>query len=210
MLKGALCAAALIAGLSLTPAAASAATIIGGGTAIDLTATNSFQSLGYTLATYGTSSAVTNAAGDIVATFLVTGGSRNDSTSALLVQHAGSGLNFTSGVNTLSIGNFEIDTAAGVVRGAATANGSALGVMPLFTLGANMSLLLTNEAATAFTTTLGAPNLAGTNIGTADSNIVFASGVPEPANWALLIGGVGLVGATLRRRSARADRAAIA
>lgn len=211
MIKGALSAAALVAGLSLTPVAASAAPIIGGATAIDLTATSTFQSLGYGVATYGTASSFLSG-GNIVATFLVTGGSRDDATNALLVQHAGSGLNFTSGSDTLSIGNFEIDTAAGLVRGSASANGFTLGDnISLFTLGANSMLMLTNEAAAAFTTTLGAPSLAGATIGTANPTIVFGpSGVPEPASWGLMIAGFGFVGASLRRRANRTARLAAA
>ncbi|WP_294331746.1 PEPxxWA-CTERM sorting domain-containing protein [uncultured Sphingomonas sp.] len=200
MIKGALSAAALVVGLSFTPVAASAAPILGGATAVDLTATSTFESLGYSLATYGTASAF-KLGNDIVATFLVTGGTRNDSTGALLVNHNGSGLNFTSGSNTLSIGNFVVDTANGVVRGSAAANGFTLGTLSLFNLGANSTLTLTNEAAAAFTTTLGAPNLAGADIGTAQVNVVFGpSGVPEPATWGLMIAGVGFVGASLRRR----------
>ncbi|WP_084581374.1 PEPxxWA-CTERM sorting domain-containing protein [Sphingomonas azotifigens] len=211
MIKGALSAAALVAGLSLSPVAASAAPILGGATAIDLTATSTFQSLGYGITTYGTASAFT-VGNDIVATFLVTGGTRDDATKALVVEHAGSGLNFTSGANTLSIGNFVIDSAAGVVRGSASANGFTLGSnLSLFTLGANSALALTGEAAAAFTTTLGTPALAGVTIGTANPTIVFGpSGVPEPASWGLMIAGVGFVGASLRRRHARSVRLAAA
>jgi hypothetical protein len=211
MIKGALSAAALVAGLSLTPVAASAAPIIGGATAIDITATSTFQSLGYGVATYGTASSFT-VGSDIVATFLVTGGTRNDSTGSLLVEHAGSGLNFTSGGNTLRIGDFVIDTAAGLVRGSASANGFTLGSnLSLFNLGTGSVLTLTNEAAAAFTTTLGAPSLAGATIGTASPTLVFGpSGVPEPASWGLMIAGVGFVGASLRRRASRTTRLAAA
>ncbi|WP_010546224.1 PEPxxWA-CTERM sorting domain-containing protein [Sphingomonas elodea] len=201
MIKGALGAVALVAGLSLTPVAASAAPILGGATAVDLTATSTFQSLGYTLSTYGTASSFL-LGNDIVATFLATGGTRNDSTGALLVEHNGSGLNFMSGANMLSIGDFVVDTANNVVRGSATANGTGLGTVSLFNLGANSTLTLTNEAAAAFTSTLGAPNLAGATIGTAQVNVVFGpSGVPEPASWGLMIAGFGFAGAALRRRS---------
>lgn len=203
MIKGALGAAALVAGLSLAPVAASAAPILGGATAVDLTATSTFQSLGYSLATYGTASSFM-LGNDIVATFLATGGTRNDSTGALLVEHNGSGLNFTSGTNTLSIGDFVVDTANDVVRGSAAANGTALGTVSLFNLGANSTLTLTTEAANAFTAALGAPSLAGAKIGTAQVNVVFGpSGVPEPASWGLMIAGFGFVGASLRRRARR-------
>ncbi|OAN57600.1 hypothetical protein A7X12_06965 [Sphingomonas sp. TDK1] len=204
-------AAALVAGLSLSPVAASAAPIIGGATAVDLTATKTFQMLGFGVTTYGTASSFM-VGNDIVAAFLVTGGTRNDSTGALVVEHNGSGLNFTSGGNTLSIGNFVIDTAAGIVRGSASANGAALGSnLSLFTLGANSALTLTNEAAAAFTTTLGGPSLAGATIGTATPTVVFGpSGVPEPASWGLMIAGVGFVGASLRRRAGRTARLAAA
>lgn len=210
MIKGALSAAALVAGLSLTPVAASAAPILGGATAVDLTATSTFQSLGYALTTYGTASAFT-VGNDIVATFLATGGTRDDKTGALYVEHNGSGLNFTSNGNTLSIGNFVVDTANGVVRGTAASNGTALGNVALFNLDANSMLTLTNEAANAFATTLGTPGLAGTTIGRAQVAVVFGpSGVPEPASWGLMIAGVGFVGASLRRRARRTTGVAVA
>ncbi|MHA6720259.1 PEPxxWA-CTERM sorting domain-containing protein [Sphingomonas sp. RS6] len=209
MKKGALCAAALFAGLSLSPVAASASTIIGGGTSVELTATSTFQSLGLGVATYGTASATMNGS-NIVANFLITGGSKNDSTGALLVQHNGSGLNFSSGTDMLSIGNFEIDTDAGTVMGIASANGTDLGIVPLFTLGANSTLLLTWEAAGAFTSVFGAPDLTGANIGTATITAVTAGAVPEPASWGLMIGGFAFAGAALRRRSAQATRLAAA
>ncbi len=211
MIKVALSAAALVAGLSLTPVAASAAPIIGGATAIDITATSTFKSLGYKVATYGTASAFT-IGNDLVAAFLITGGTRDNSTGAMIINHAGSGLKFSLGGNTLSIGNFEIDTAAGLVRGSASANGFTLGSnLSLFNIGAGSVLTLTNEAGAAFNTTLGTPGLTGATIGTANPVAVFGpSGVPEPASWGLMIAGVGFAGASLRRRTRNAARLAAA
>jgi hypothetical protein len=194
-------AAALAAATLATPAAA--ATIIGGATEVTVTAAPALTGLGLSFAPFGTASVTTNSAGLPVASFLITGGTRDDLTGALLVRHDGSGLTFSSAGRTLSVGNFVIDTAAATVTATATANGSPLGTVPLFTIGSGLSLLLTPQAAGAFTTVFNAPNLAGTQFGTADVNAVFAptaAAVPEPAAWALMILGFGLVGRTLRGR----------
>lgn len=191
--------------LALAPLApASAATIIGGGTEVTLTAASTLTGLGLTFAPYGTASVVPGP-GDPVVSFLITGGSRDDVSGALLVRHNGSGLNFTAGSNTLRIGDFVVDTATNLLSGAVVANGSALGVVPLFNIGTGLTLTLTSQAAGAFTTVFGAPDLTGATIGTADVNAVFAPvAVPEPAAWAMLIGGFALAGTTMRRRKMRA------
>jgi len=178
----------------------STATIIGGGTQVTLTAAGTLTGLGLTFTPYGTASVVP-APGDPIVNFLITGGSR-DGDGNLLVRHNGSGLDFSADGATLRIGDFLIDTAAGLVSGSAFANGAALGTVPLFTLGSDLSLLLTSEAAGAFTTVFGAPDLAGAQIGTALVVPVFAP-VPEPAAWALMIGGFLIVGATARKQRAR-------
>ncbi|WP_156361928.1 PEPxxWA-CTERM sorting domain-containing protein [Sphingomonas sp. Leaf343] len=43
--------------------------------------------------------------------------------------------------------------------------------------------------------------------GYVSGNITFASAVPEPASWALMIGGFGVIGGTLRRRTAQGTAA---
>lgn len=43
----------------------------------------------------------------------------------------------------------------------------------------------------------------GTLIGSGKSYATFAAPVPEPASWAMMIAGLGLVGATMRRRAGR-------
>lgn len=57
-----------------------------------------------------------------------------------------------------------------------------------------------SSADTAFRVQLGA--LGGDNIGPVIDNLSI-SAVPEPATWAMMIGGFGLVGGAMRRRAAR-------
>jgi hypothetical protein len=178
--------------------AAATENIIGGGTQVTLTAADVFAGLGLTFTPYGTASVIP-VPGDPIVNFLITGGTRDTDTGDLIVRHDGSGLEFAGGGSTLRIGDFLIDTAAGLVSGSAVANGSALGVVPLFALDDDLKLLLTAEAAGAFTTVFGAPDLAGAEIGTALVVPVFAA-IPEPAAWALLIGGFMLVGVTARKQ----------
>lgn len=189
--------------LALAPMAfapAAAATIIGGGTQVTLTAADTLTGLGLSFTPFGTASLLPSD-DDPIVSFLITGGSRDDTTGELLIEHDGSGLEFTAGGKSLRIGDFLIDTAAGLVSGSAIANGSALGVVPLFELGSGLTLLLTDEAAGAFTTVFGAPNLSGATIGTAVTVPVFAAAIPEPAAWTLMIGGFALAGTAIRRRA---------
>lgn len=191
----------MLAGVALVlapTAPAAAATIIGGATEVTLTSASTLSGLGLSFAPFGTASVIPRA-GPPVVSFLITGGTTDPVTGNAIVRHDGSGLAFTAGSNALRIGDFVIDTAAGLVRGSAVANGTTLGVVPLFNLNSSSQLLLTSQAAGAFTTVFGAPNLTGTVIGTADVNLVAAP-VPEPATWALLIGGFALIGATMRQR----------
>lgn len=185
---------------ALLPTAASAATIIGGATAVRITAAPALTGLGLSFSPFGTAS-LSGPPASPTATFLITGGSVNDGNGAALIEHNGSGLIFTGGGNTLSLGNFLIDTAAGTLKGSAIANGAPLGTVPIFTIGSGLVLNLTAQGAGAFTSVFGAPNLTGTQFGTADINFVTAaSPVPESSTWAMLIAGFSLCGFVLRRR----------
>lgn len=188
-----------VAALAAAPLAvpAHAAGIIGGATKVTVTSAATLTGLGLSFTPFGTASIVPGP-GDPAVNFLITGGTADDVTGALLVRHDGSGLDFTAGSNTLRIGDFLVDTAAGLVSGRVFANGTALGIVPLFNLDPSLQLLLTSDAAGAFTTVFGAPDLTGAVIGTADVNAVLA--VPEPASWALMIGGFVLAGAIVRRK----------
>ncbi len=183
----------------LMSAPAHAATIIGGGTSVKLTAAPTLTGLGLSFATFGSSSATVDAMGIPTATFLITGGSINDVTGTALIEHNGSGLNFTGGGNALSIGDFLINTTTNVLSGKVVIGATTLTGVPLFNIGSGLSLSLTSEAAGAFTTVFGAPDLTGAAIGTAAVNAVSVP-VPEPGTWGMLILGFGVVGIALRSR----------
>jgi len=203
LLRNVLTAAALMLGAALP---ASAATIIGGGTAVTLTSAPALTGLGLSFAPIGTASASTDASGLPVVTFLITGGSTSGGES--IIAHNGSGLRFTAGSDVLDIGDFLIDTDNDVVRGFARANGALLGTVNLFTFDDDDDLVLelAAQAATAFTSVFGAPDLTGTEIGIADPNVVLGgtAPIPEPEVWAMMLSGFLLIGGVARRRSSRA------
>ena len=193
-------AASLLAPVLLT-APAQAATIIGGATGVTLTAAPALTGLGLSFAPFGSSSAVVGAGGIPTATFLITGGSVNDVTGKAMIMHNGSGLNFTAGGNALRIGDFLINTTTNVLTGKVQFGTTTLTDVPLFNIGTGLTLTLTSQAAGAFTTVFGAPNLTGTTIGTASTSFVTAAtAVPEAATWGMMLLGFGVVGASLRLR----------
>ena len=187
----------------LMSAPAQAATIIGGGTSVTITAAPAFTGLGLTFAPFGSASAVTNA-GIPTVTFLITGGTVNDQTGKAIINHNGSGLLFSGAGKALSIGDFVINTTTNLLTGRVITGGVTTNDVPLFNIGAGLTLTLTSQAAGAFTSVFGAPNLTGTLIGTADSNFVTAAApaVPEAATWGMMLLGFGVVGSAhrLRRR----------
>ena len=193
----------LLAGVAFAAASlaspASASVVVGGATDVTLTAGPTLAGLGLTATPTGTATVTTDGSGIPTFTFPITGGSIDDMSGAALIYHDGSGILFSAGSSSLQIGNFLIDTSALLVSGDATANGSALGTVPLFTIGSGTSLFLTAEAAGAFTSIFGAPNLTGANVGFATVNAQTAA-VPEPATWFMMLLGFGMAGIALRRR----------
>ena len=183
---------------ALSAVPASGATITGGTTAVTLTSAPTLTALGLTVAPTGTATVAIDGSGLPVATFPITGGTIAGGNA--IIEHVGSGLLFTAGTSSLEIGNFRINTASSLLTGDAIANGTALGVVPLFTIGAGSTLLLTAQGSGAFRTVFNADVAAGTQIGVAAVNPIAAA-VPEPATWALMILGFGAVGAAMRRRT---------
>lgn len=200
---------ALAAAFIALPTAASAATLVGGETRVQVTA--NLAALGLTPGITGTASLVSGA--PLTVSFPVTGGSLNSSLGGFIL-HEGSGVSLTAGSNTLTLGNFIIDTVSSRVLGDAALNGTVLANdLALFTFDLNtvtvaqltnlnapaLVLSFTAGAAGALTQIFGAPNLTGVEFGRAATAPLAA--IPEPQTWAMMIIGFGLVGAAASRRS---------
>lgn len=195
-----------------------AAVVVGGQTRVEVTA--DLAALGLTPGIIGGASIVSGA--PLTVGFPITGGSLDASLGGFIL-HEGSGVSLTAGGNSLILGNFIIDTVSQRVLGDASLNGTLLAndlALFDFNLGSVtpaqltdldnplLGLFFTAGAANALTTVFGAPDLTGAQFGLAATSPVLAAAVPEPASWALLIVGFGLVGVTARRRAAITARSA--
>jgi hypothetical protein len=189
---------------------AAAAPVIGGITAVSVTA--NLAALGLTIGTVGTATSSTTGVPRVF--FPITGGDLNPANLGGTILHNGSGVTFTAGANVLTTRNFVIDTINQRITGDVLLNGSSLASSAsLFTFNlaglsaaqitntANPALALniSPTAAGVFTQVFNAPNLSGAQFGLAATAPQLAA-VPEPASWAMLIAGFGLVGASLRTR----------
>jgi len=94
---------------------------------------------------------------------------------------------FSAQSNELSISQVLIDGVAYGLTSSAAGQGLAVSGVPI-----RAGVLNTIEVKGVTSPT----NIAATYAGTA----TFAAGVPEPATWTMLIGGLGLTGAMMRRR----------
>ena len=92
-----------------------------------------------------------------------------------IIKHTG-GLSLTAGSTSLALTNYYIDTKTGVLTAAAALNGTELGRIPLFDLGAapadsrcaaSAELTLNTAAAAALSAIFDAPDLTGADFGTA-------------------------------------------
>ncbi|MDO6416508.1 PEPxxWA-CTERM sorting domain-containing protein [Sphingomonas sp. BIUV-7] len=132
---------------------------------------------------------------------------------------------FTASVNQLLLGTRSSNTGPGAISLLASLDGGAFTTIASFAQGTNdlyQSLSFTTLTATnsivfrltaSGTTSANGGTLAsggtfrvenyvsgGTNSPVSINGSVAAAAVPEPATWAMFIGGFGLLGATLRRR----------
>ena len=196
---------AALATAAISAPAGAQAIVTGGTTDVTLTAAPTLIDLGLDIGVTGTATVAVDGMGIPTVTFPITGGSVDASGNAI-IYHEGSGLLFSTDTASLGIGNFVIDTAALLVSGDVTANGSDLGSVGLFTLGADNSLFLTAGAAGAFTSIFGAPDLTGANVGFATVN-AQTQAVPEPGTWMMMLAGFGAAGFALRRSRRRMELA---
>jgi PEP-CTERM motif len=174
-----------------------AATIIGGTTQVTLTAAPDLVALGFVIQPSGTA---TLSGTPPVATFAITGGTVTGGDA--VINHDGSGLTFTKDLNVLSVSNFRIDTAAGLVTSDVVLGDFTSSAFGLFDIGPGLTLRFTSGAGNVFATAFGAPGLGGALVGTATVNPILAeSAIPEPTTWTMLVIGFGLAGFALRRRS---------
>ncbi len=199
--------------LLAAPAFAQSLPIVGGITSVALTSAPTLSAAGLAVGGLGSALISPGSVGIPLAYFPVTGGSIDTVSFAGSIEHAGSGLSLSSTTATVNLTNFVIDTVGGTLSGNVAVGGSSLGVVPLFTLGSSgsavapFSLSLTSAAAGALTSVFGVPDLTGFVIGNANT-IPITSAVPEPATLLSMLAGLGLIGASLRRRqAANADRA---
>jgi hypothetical protein len=136
--------------------------------------------------------------------FLVTGGFLNTATFAGVIEHDGSGLALSDATSTVNLTDFVIDTVALTLTGQVAVGDTALGAVPLFSLGFStnpfspVSLQLTSAAAGALSAVFGLPDLTGLTLGTA--NTLPVTTVPEPATYLAMLGGLAVLGAVVHRR----------
>lgn len=196
------------------PAVGQAAVVVGGQTRVQVTA--DLAGLGLTPGITGTASLISGS--PLTVGFPITGGSL-DSALGGFILHEGSGVSLTAGGNLLTLSNFIIDTVSQRILGDAALNGTSLADdLSLFSFDLSsvtpaqltnldapaLALFFTPGAAGALTQVFGAPDLTGVQFGLAATSPSLAGAVPEPATWALLIVGFGMVGTVARRRARQA------
>ncbi|KQW42467.1 MULTISPECIES: PEP-CTERM sorting domain-containing protein [unclassified Roseateles] len=197
---------ALAAGLAAGTAQAQALPIVDGFTSVRLDAAPTLTGAGVTVGLLGSALFSPGSNGIPLVYFPVTGGAIDTATFAGSIEHAGSGLSLTRAGTTVNLSDFVIDTVGGQLTGQVNIGATTLSNVSLFSIGltgspaAPFSLSLTATAAGALTSALGLPDLTGVQVGSA-STLPITAAVPEPATYAAMLGGLGLLGLVTRRRA---------
>lgn len=187
-----------------------AATVGIAGVETKVTVTAPLGALGLSGAPFGSATADVSGP-DPVFTFPITGGSLDTTAGTALIQHQGSGVTLSALSDpgtSATVGNFLIDTGAGTVSGgiidAGTGSEVASGVTFFDIVAGNdprgVQINISSALADALTDTFGAGDLTGATFGFAAPDV---KPVPLPPAALLLLGGLGVMGATkLRKRKA--------
>lgn len=149
------------------------------------------------------------------AEFPITGGSIGPG--GAIIDHSG-GLALSKGGDTVDLEDFTIDTGMGVLSGTVIADGTSLGVVPLFNLGTgatattDIPLTLTSTAASAlnslFFPGVTPPPLSDMTVVGDASTYPTVAPAPEPSTWGMMaLGFAGLGFAAWRRKAASAAAA---
>lgn len=141
--------------------------IIGGETGVTLSAAATLASLGVDVSPIGAAT-IDPSTPDPTALFPITGGTVGPGDVSVIL-HQGSGLELSSDSARVGLRDFLIDTQNAVVDANVTVNGKAVGNVPVFDIGSDLSLHLTQQSATVLAGTFGSSAFtAGLTVGSAD------------------------------------------
>ena len=172
--------------------------LTGGVTTVEVTA--DIGGLGLSGAPFGTAGVDVSGPNPVFA-FDITGGTLDEASGNALIEHDGSGVTLASATQSVTIGNFLIDTEA--ATGSGDVVGGATGIT-FFDFGtpdaSGIPLLITGDLNGVLGLLFGAPDLTGAEFGIANTAPEVAP-IPLPASLPLLAGAVLLVG-LMRRRAA--------
>lgn len=110
----------------------------------------------------------------------------------------------SSGQDSASLTAATVTPKAGITFSSVMLNGMAL-AYGIF--NGNQVFSIKDLPTTAGSQTL---SITGTGRGTYGGSLSFAAAVPEPASWAMMIGGFGLVGGSMRRTTRNGRKASLA
>lgn len=185
--------------------------IVGGFTSVQLSET--FLSYEPTVTAIGSTLLSPGSNNQTVAYFPITAGSIDTISFLGDIQHIGSGLSISKGVNSVQLTDFIINTGNDTLFANVTYGFTQLGTVALFSIGlsgvpsAPFSLQLSQQASDVLYPLLtgindGGGSIAGVTFGLANTLPITAA-VPEPSTYALLLAGLCVVGRlSARRRSA--------
>ncbi|MEL6677436.1 MAG: hypothetical protein AAFQ51_01945 [Pseudomonadota bacterium] len=171
--------------------------LTGGVTTVEVTA--DIGGLGLSGAPFGTAGVDVSGPNPVFA-FDITGGTLDEASGNALIEHDGSGVTLASATQSVTIGNFLIDTEAATVSGDVVGGATGITFFDFGTPDASgIPLLITGDLNGVLGLLFGAPDLTGAEFGIANTAPEVAP-IPLPASLPLLAGAVLLVG--LMRRGA--------